>query len=301
MLYLKKLRYALWLVLVYIFSILSALLKGRPWKKILIPLVLSAITLAAMLYYTRDEYRSQSYISVLDVGQGQSIAVMDGEATLLIDCGGQNSLDNAGETAGSYLISRGRDRVDLLILTHLHADHCNGVPMLMEMLPVRVLVLPAGVEDADGLLPAILETAQRHGTELRFLEEDKNYKLGEIRIRLFAPQEKGEVNERCMTGVVSLGTYDMLVTADSSQATEIDLLEKHKIENIELWIVGHHGSRFSGSEELLRTIGAKTAVISVGYNSYGHPTREILDRLDEYGYRVYRTDLNGTVEIRLRD
>ncbi len=300
-LYLKKLRYALWLVLVYILSILSALLKGRPWKKILIPLVLSAITLAAMLYYTRDEYRSQSYISVLDVGQGQSIAVMDGEATLLIDCGGQNSLDNAGETAGSYLISRGRDRVDLLILTHLHADHCNGVPMLMEMLPVRVLVLPAGVEDADGLLPAILEAAQRHGTEVRFLEEDKNYKLGEIRIRLFAPQEKGEVNERCMTGVVSLGTYDMLVTADSSQATEIDLLEKHRIENIELWIVGHHGSRFSGSEELLRAIGAKTAVISVGYNSYGHPTREILDRLDDYGYRVYRTDLNGTVEIRLRD
>jgi competence protein ComEC len=300
-LYLKKLRYILWIVLVYVLSILCAFWKMKPWKKILLPLVLSAAALASLLLYTRGEYRGDSTISVLDVGQGQCIAMMDGDATLLVDCGGLNSLDNAGETAGAYLISRGRERVDLLVLTHLHADHCNGVPMLLEMLPVRTIFLPAGVEDEDGMLPAIQEAASRHGTELRYLEQDGDYRLGQIRFLLFAPQKEGAVNERCMTGVFSLENYDMLMTADSSKDTERKLLREHPLQNIELLIVGHHGSRYSTGEELLSTIGAKTAVISVGYNTYGHPTKETLDLLKAYGYRVYRTDRDGTVEIRLRN
>lgn len=299
-LYLKKLRYTLWIVLVYALSLLFAVLKSKPWKKLLLPLLLSAAVLASLLLYTKEEYREDSVISVLDVGQGQCLAVLDGDATLLIDCGGLNSLDNAGETAGAYLISRGRDRVDLLVLTHLHADHCNGVPMLLEMLPVRTIFLPADVEDEDGMLPAIQAAAALHGTELRFLAKDGDYALGQIRLSLFAPPEEGEVNERCMTGLISVGAYDMLVTADIPQSLENDLLEEHRLTNIELYIVGHHGSRYSSSEELLRRIGGKTAVISVGYNTYGHPTQEVLDRLDAFGYRVYRTDLNGTVEIRVR-
>ena len=75
-------------------------------------------------------------ITVLDVGQGQCISVISGDKTVLIDCGGIYSLDNAGETAGSYLLSRGRKRVDVLLLTHLHADHVNGVPRLLELVDV---------------------------------------------------------------------------------------------------------------------------------------------------------------------
>ena len=64
-------------------------------------------------------------------------------------------------------------------------------------------------------------------------------------------------------------------------------------------IAGHHGSRYASGGEFLESIGADTAVISVGYNTYGHPTNETLERLEAYGYNIYRTDLNGSVEIRV--
>ncbi|MBR3473900.1 MAG: DNA internalization-related competence protein ComEC/Rec2 [Oscillospiraceae bacterium] len=300
-LYLKKLPSYLWLVLVYALCLISACSRMKTWAKLLMPLTLSALMLALLLTHTRSEYRSFGVFSVIDVGQGQSIAVMSGDETLVIDCGGINTLDNAGEETGSYLISCGRERIDALFLTHLHADHVNGVPMLLEMLPVERIILPAKVEDEDGMLDGILTSAEKHGTELIFLEEDSRFSLPHIQARLFAPLEKGQINERCMTGVFSLGDYDMLVTGDSSKSTEKELLQRHSLKDLELLIVGHHGSRYASSGELLGSIGAKTAVISVGYNNFGHPTYETLERLDAYGYTIYRTDLNGTVEIRVEN
>ena len=95
----------------------------------------------------------------------------------------------------------------------------------------------------------------------------------------------------------SFGDFDMLVTGDAPKAAEKELLARVPLRNLELLIVGHHGSRYSSSGELLGSIGADTALISVGYNTYGHPTYETLERLNAYGYSIYRTDLNGTVEI----
>ena len=298
-LYCAKLPSYLWVGLVYALSLLFAFSRMRRGWKILLPLMLSCMMLALMLVATRHDYCRGGTISVIDVGQGQSLAVMRGEETIIIDCGGINSLDNAGETAGSYLIACGRDHVDALLLTHLHADHVNGVPMLMEMLPVETLILPAGVDDEDGMLGTILEAAVRHHVQIEFLEQDEERNIGSIHMRLFAPIGSGEVNERCLTGVFSLGDYDMLVTGDSSKVTEQELLRLHPLHDLELLIVGHHGSRYASSGELLGSIGAKTAVISTGYNTFGHPTTETLQRLDAYGYTIYRTDLNGTVEIRI--
>lgn len=298
-LYCVKLPAYLWIGLVYGLSLIFAFSRMKRGWKILLPLLLSCAMLGLMLITTRRDYCSGGTMSVIDVGQGQSLAVMKGEKTIVIDCGGINSLKNAGETAGSYLISCGRDHVDALVLTHLHADHVNGVPMLMEMLPVRVLILPSDVDDADGMLQTILEAAERHQVHIVYVEKDENLEVGGIHMRLFAPTGTGDANERCLTGVFSLGDYDMLVTGDSSKATEKELLRLHTLQDLELLIVGHHGSRYASSGELLGSIGAQTAVISTGYNTFGHPTTETLQRLDAYGYTIYRTDLNGTVEIRV--
>ena len=297
--YIKDALPALWLVLVYCLFLAAFFSKLRFWKKLLIPTALSALSLALLLGVVQREYRSGGIISVMDVGQGQCIGVMSGDKTLVIDCGSLYTLQNAGETAGQYLRACGREQIDVLILTHLHADHCNGAAMLMEMLPVRQLILPEDVPDEDQMLEEILASAQRHGTEVLFVDQDMAFTLGGIRAQLYAPGEKGEANERCLMAVASLGEYDMLVTGDSNKSTEKELIAKHEPHDMELLIVGHHGSRYASSGELLDCIGADTAVISVGYNTFGHPTYETLERLAAYGYTVYRTDLNGTVEIRL--
>lgn len=299
-LYLRSPGPILWIVLVYLLIAVACLSRLGHGKKWLYPILLASLCLGLLLWSSRRSYSGVTgTIAALDVGQGQCLTVMAGEETVVVDCGGLYTLENAGEQAGAYLRNCGRDHIDLLLLTHLHADHCNGVTMLMEMLPVSRLILPEDVEDPDGQLEAILEAAGKHGTEVSFLQGDQQLKAGEIGIRLFAPAAGRETNERCMMALLSLGSYDMLVTGDGSKTAERELLRRYPLRDLELLIVGHHGSRYASSGDLLGAIGADTAIISVGYNPYGHPTYETLERLNAYGYAIYRTDLNGTVEIRV--
>lgn len=290
-----------WIVLVYALAIIAAFSKEKTAFKLLLPTVLSGLTLFLVLTLTHNSYSSGSgVISVIDVGQGQCIAVFSGEHTVVIDCGGLGTLDNAGETAGEYLKSCGRKNVDLLLLTHLHSDHANGTELLMEMTDIDSIIIPDDPVDDDGLLEGIYKSAKKHGTAVSCLLEDTELEYGGIRLCLYAPGEKGNANERCIMAKVSLGDYDMLITADAPKAAEKELVKTHNINDVELYIVGHHGSRYSSGGEFISGIGADTAIISVGYNTYGHPSYETLERLAAYGYNVYRTDINGTVEIRLR-
>ena len=298
MLYLRSLPSYLWVFLVYALALLFAFSRLKTWLRFVLPTLLSVGMLVLLLLAARHHYdRPGGVISAVDVGQGQSLVLMLEDETLVVDCGSIYTLDNAGERTGSYLIFCGRRQVDALLLTHLHADHCNGVTMLMDMLPVRQLLLPADVEDEDGLLQEILDAADRHGTAVYYVSRDEEQDFGGIHARLFAPAGQGDANERCMMMEYSIGSFDMLVTGDAPKAAEKDLLSRYALRDLELLVVGHHGSRYSSSGELLGSIGADTALISVGYNTYGHPTYETLERLSAYGYRIYRTDINGTVEI----
>lgn len=298
--YLKSSLAVYWLLLCYLLFAIAALCKEGKGSRFLLPTLLSLLTLFVYLGASRLSYRmGEGVISVLDVGQGQCISVFSGESSILIDCGGMNSLENAGETAGAYLNACGRDRVDVLVLSHLHADHANGVSTLLEMTEVERIIMPENPIDEDGLLEDILQSAASHGTQVEFLAQDVELSIGGISLRLFKPGTAGDENERCIMALCSLGDYDMLVTGDSSKSAERELIEEHTIEDVELLIVGHHGSRYSSSGELLSQIGGENAIISVGYNSYGHPTNETLERLAAYGYNVLRTDLNGTIQIRV--
>lgn len=289
-----------WLCLSCGFFALSAYAALPPAARLALPTAASALTLAALLLANSLGSRlGAGTVTVLDVGQGQCISIFSGESTVLIDCGGLYSLDNAGDTAASYLLTHGRRRVDALLLTHLHADHANGVTQLLQLTEVGELILPDGVEDGDGLLPGILAAAEARGTAIHLVTRDETLTAGDISLTLYAPAESGDVNERCMLIRASIGNYDMLVTGDAPEAVETAFAASHGLGGTELLIVGHHGSRLSCGQALLDALGAETAVISVGCNYYGHPAEETLERLARSGYNVYRTDLNGNVKIRI--
>lgn len=273
--------------------------RGRAKFRWVLPASLSAITLCAALIASAAVYSSGGgYITALDVGQGQSLAVMSGNSTVLIDCGGRNSPENAGDIASAYLLSRGRSRVDALILTHLHADHANGAVRLIEDMKVASVVMPQDPNDDDGMLPDILSACERHGVQVRYVGADSALTAGNIRVSLFAPPESGTANERGLSMRVSLGDTDMLVTGDMNRTAEKEIISRHDLSGTELLVAGHHGSKYSTSDELLKAAGAKTAIISVGCNFYGHPSDAALRRLQAAGAAVYRTDLNGNVTVR---
>ena len=289
-----------WIIVVYEFFIIAALLFRSGWKRWFFPTALSVFSLFVILTATRLYYeREPGYMTAVDVGQGQSLAVLAGDSTVVVDCGNINHLNDAGDLTGAYLCSRGRTRIDLLVLTHLHADHADGVLRLMEYLPVGEILLGPDMEDPNGLLTEIAASAARHGTEIAVIDRDERLSAGAITLELYAPGEAGDINERCLTAKLSLGDYDLLVTGDINMAAERELLRNHDLRQTELLIVGHHGSKYASSDDLLSGIGADTAVISCGYNTFGHPTLETLERLDKYGYTVYRTDEMGTVELRV--
>ena len=288
----------LWLAASYGLFLLCGLFGRKNWLRFGVPGLAAVLSLCLLLRCTAWDYaRGRDTIAVLDVGQGLCVAAMAGDSTVLIDCGGINSLDNAGELAGRYLISRSRPRVDALVLTHFHQDHCNGVPMLMEMLELRQLIVPVMAEE----LPAdIQNSARRHGVEITYIGRDSLLSVGEgITARLYAPEDKGKGNESCMAVRLEVGDYQALITGDSPMAEELRLTGEQELAGTELLVAGHHGSAYASAPQLLAELGGDTAVISVGYNSYGHPAEETLERLALCGYNVYRTDKDGTVEIRI--
>ena len=288
-----------WLVGTYLLFIAAHFLPLRKSEKLLIPLVLAVLSMLLLSNIVRNHFEKDGYFSAIDVGQGQCLCVFDGPSTVLIDCGNHMTLSNAGDLAGRFLISRGRSSVDTLILTHMDTDHINGVSMLMEMLPVKRIVLPAGMEDESGLVDDILTKARNKNAQVDWLEDDSVLQLEKASLCIYAPLSLGSGNDSGLFVQVDYGGYGVLVTGDASQKTERQFLMHALPDNMNLLVVGHHGSSYASSDELLRLIGADTAIISVGYNTYGHPAEETLERLALNHYNVFRTDLDGSITIHI--
>ncbi|MGM9618319.1 MAG: DNA internalization-related competence protein ComEC/Rec2 [Oscillospiraceae bacterium] len=293
---------ACWLGFAYLLLGLCCLLRGGRRQNWLAALS-AVLALLLCIGLTRLDCRyGEMNIVALDVGQGQSIAVTSGGASALIDCGSSNSYISAGDIAGDALLSAGAYTLDYLVLTHYHTDHTDGLPVLFSRLTVEKLLAPEP-EEGDEIAGAVLRLAERYGTEVVYITEDTSYPLGSATLRLLAPVEGLSVedeNENGLAVLCSAGDFDFLVTGDMSAETELALLRQKQLPDLEVLMVGHHGSKYSSDEAFLDAVDAETAVISVGDNSYGHPTEEALRRLAEQGMEIYRTDWQGDVRISVR-
>ena len=294
-----------WIIGVYVLFLFFAFLPVRKSMKLFLPAFASVLSLIFLIVMTTIRYNTYDAVfSFIDVAQGECIAVFSGENTVMVDCGGIFTGDNAGETAGQYLLSTGRRKLDLLILTHLHKDHVNGIEMLLEYLPVEEIAISAYVHDDDGQLDSITKAAEKHDTAITWLKEDAQAEIGEISARLLTPLIEGDTNERCTAAVITVGNYDLLVTGDAPKEAERQLVENTILPEIDFLAVGHHGSKTSSSDELMQHLGKDAkAIISVGYNTYGHPSEETINTLFKVlpEKNIYRTDQDGTVQFIIED
>ena len=282
----------LWMALTYGLIALWVLWRG-PKGRVVVPVCLSTSTLCgALILQTAALTGGSLTVSVLDVGQGLSVALYSKGQTALIDCGGYD----AGNTAADHFQSMGLSHIDLVILTHYHDDHAAGIPQLLERMDVGLLVLP-DVEPDSALRAEIQEAARADGVETLLVTDGATAQLGEVELTIYPPLGSGDSNEEGLSVLGSAGTFDFLVTGDMDTTVEGRLVKYGNLPDTELLVVGHHGSRYAASEELLQAIQPELAVISVGYNTYGHPAEETLGRLARYGCDIYRTDWSGTVTI----
>ena len=294
-------RYCLiWLAAVYLTLGAAFLGKERP-KRPWISVSMLALLLCAAIGLGRLETAAADLtVAALDVGQGSSTALVSGGRTALVDCGGSGSR-SAGDVAADWFAAQGRVRLDLLVLTHFDSDHFNGVEQLLYRMEIKQIAIPAGEAGRSGSL-RLLELAQREGAEVILVDETKNLKLGRAELTLFPPFGGGTSNESGLFALCTVGDFDALITGDADSFVEKMLVKYRDIPDIELLIVGHHGSKNSSCEEFLRATAPELAVISAGANnSYGHPAPETLERLEALGSEVHRTDEEGSVTVRVRD
>lgn len=290
--YTKSIYIVLWLIFAYV--LLAIYLIGKKKPAALFAGLLAAGLLLAVTASWVEPLLYECRVTVLDVGQGQSILLQSGGKTFLIDCGGDYS-DEAADTAADTLLSQGISRVDGIVLTHYDADHAGGLGYLLTRIDTDVLFLPY-IEDKDSVGRAL---AAQVGERACYVGDDLELTGDGLKLSVFAPLSVGSGNESCISVLFRTENCDILITGDMGQEMEKILLKLHELPELELLIVGHHGSKYSTCEELLAVTTPEYAFISVGEgNSYGHPTQEVLDRLAKYGCIVYRTDQNGTIIFR---
>ena len=285
-------RYIIWwLVFVYV---LLAVVLVRKKRELLAPGCLVVLTLCAALLVSWIEPTLDSCrITVLDVGQGQSILLQSEGKTYLVDCGGDND-EMTADLVARTLLSQGITRLDGLILTHLDRDHAGGAAYLLSRIPAQLVMMPytAEAERATAV-------TEQHTGEVVYVRQDLLLTFGTTKMHIFAPYYAGSDNENSLCILFDTEKCDILVTGDRSGFGERLLLRKNVVGDVDILVAGHHGSDNSTCEALLSAVKPEIVCISVSEdNSYGHPGQELLKRLEAHGCTVLRTDKDGTIVIR---
>lgn len=291
--YTKSIYIVIWLVFCY--CMILALVFGKN-KRPLVSVGLGVLGLVIALGLSWAEPMLNDHrVTVVDVGQGQSVILQHRGKTFVVDCGGDYA-DDAADSTAEILLSMGIRRIDGLILTHYDEDHAGGVAYLLHRIDAQSLYLPAVVEDQT-LVNEIVTAAGE--AQMIWVEQDLLVESEGMKISLYAPEGTQNGNESCIAVLFQTEKCDTLVTGDMSQFRERLLMYRVDLPELECLIVGHHGSKNSTSQELLDQTAPEVAVISVGEgNRYGHPAQETLERLEAAGCLVYRTDEMGDIIFR---
>lgn len=281
--------FALWLLLAYVLLLAFFVFK----KRVRLVRLFSCIALMLCICLAGVRIGQKDILfTAFDVGQGQCVLFEADDVRVMVDCGG----DTDGRTLARSLRLRGKGRIDALILTHFDTDHANAVCDFLSLADVRRIYVPE-LQSETALCDEIFACAQARGVQIVTVTQDLTLDFGTGRVQIFAPMGKATRNNG-LAALLTQGEFDILVTGDLPQTQERLLLKSHKLPDIELLVVGHHGAENSTCAELLRALRPEIAVISVGENAYGHPTQAVLDRLQAADVQILRTDELGEIRIR---
>jgi competence protein ComEC len=246
-------------------------------------------------------------LTLFDVGQGDAMLLQTpGGRALMVDAGGAGfdgaAFDIGGRVLAPALWARGVRRLDVLAITHADPDHIGGAAALVrDMAPRAVwdgIAVPR--HEPQRALDAL---AEAHGIPVVRHIAGTVVRLDEVTLRVLHPPvpdwERQRVrNDDSLVLEARSGDVAILLTGDISADIERAILPHVTPAPVRILKVAHHGSRTSTSRELLEAWKPQIAVISCGRgNRFGHPAPEVLERLEQAGVRVYRTDRDGQIVI----
>ena len=237
-------------------------------------------------------------VHFLDVGQGDcTIVLCDGEA-MVID-GGPRS---ATEYVFSYITNTLKlNHIDFVVSTHPHADHVYGLSTVLNAAPADLLLTPVKEWDSK-CFAYMLKYASAQGTQTAIPQEGDTLQLGGATVTILHcwPEavEYGRTNDASIVVRIVYGKTSLIVTGDAEDWSEYMMIDSGMELKADVLRVAHHGSNSGTTMEFLKAVQPRYAVISAGAdNSYGHPHREVLERLAKAGAKLLRTDIRGTITM----
>jgi competence protein ComEC len=242
-------------------------------------------------------------VNFLNVGQGDSAFVITpGGHQILIDGGP----DQSALREISSLMPFFDKTIDLVILSHPEKDHMQGLIDILQRYKADY-ILWTGVKKQDPEYYAwinVLEKQKNMGAKIIIAQFGQKIIAGNVFIDTLHPFEILENKELKDTsndaGVISrlvFGKNYFLFTGDMSSNLEKEFVREDINLDSNVLKIAHHGSKYSTSEKFLQAVNPEIAVIEVGKNSYGHPTPEVLQKLEKFGIKILRTDKDGTIKI----
>ena len=234
-------------------------------------------------------------IHFLDVGQGDSCFIITpNHETILIDGGGStsNTFDVGKDTLLPYLLDRGYTKIDYIFISHFDQDHVGGVLSLLEELKIGQIFISKQEETSDNY-EEFLGEVKKKNLQVREVKAGDKITIGDVTFHILWPIEKqieeNQLNNNAMVMKLQYKDFSMLFTGDIEEVAEKKMLNTYEndldILKATVLKVAHHGSKSSSTEEFLKAVNSKVAIIGVGENNmFGHPSNAVLERLQSFRY-----------------
>ena len=270
--------------------------------KIIICLLIVLILINFIIYIFPQKLR----IFFIDVGQGDStLIITPDKKTVLIDGGGRDSFDVGEKVLLPYLLDRRILKIDYVLISHFDTDHCGGILTIMEKVKVKNIIISEQAEHSENY--ERFKKLMIH-KKIRLIEVKKGDKIkigrySEFKI-LFPTSRllsENPLNNNSIVAQFNYNNFKMLFTGDIEKLAEQQILKAEKAEiRADILKVAHHGSKTSSIPEFIKAVKPKIALIGVGKNNtFGHPNKQTIKNLENIKCRIYRTDIQGEIIIKI--
>ncbi|MEW6189354.1 MAG: DNA internalization-related competence protein ComEC/Rec2 [Actinomycetota bacterium] len=304
----------------YYFTVIAGIYSSKRWRKSVGRprnfnfkrlLIVALVLMAGIIWWQvgKSAPPKDFTVTFFDVGQG--------DAALMRMPSGENILIDGGEDSHGMrrsLTARGIRKIDLLVLSHPHADHLGGLTEVVEGFEVG-MILDGGQPHTSHLYKEFLTVIDQRGIRYRLARKGQEYEIGsrerKLKILILHPRPQfvtgtnSDLNNNSVVLKLTYGDFSLLFPGDIEREGQSLLLDcgdtcpsGGRVLHCTVLKVPHHGSANGGDFKFLRQVSPQVAVISVGEgNPFGHPAKSTLGKLKSLGAKIYRTDRDGDVTI----
>ncbi len=261
-------------------------------------LVAAVLIVGGSFWFAAVQGKGLLVVTFLDVGQGDAAIIRTPtEETILIDGGP----DRTVLTKLAKYIPWTERTIDLVVVSHPHADHLTGLNYVLERYKVRHVLMTDAVHTTPEYL-RFLELLKEKNIPITLAVTGRKFEFGQgVSLEVIWPREKfggqrlTDLNDSSLVNKIIYGTSVVLFTGDTPQENEQAILTTGLDIKAQILKVSHQGSKTSSTSEFIKAVAPGAAIISVGPNSYGHPHAEVVSRLEQLVPSVLRTDQEGDI------